>query len=159
MITESRQKRVLLIIITILFLANLATLAMFFLGKPMNKKQGADSRKERMHGYLKNELNYNDSQLNSYKEFAKQHKVSVDSLFANMRREKESRLKEMSAQNFSDSSIEQSATQIAENQKMIEIKMLNHLKDVRALGTEEQKRKFDTGFLPYMSRYKSKNKK
>lgn len=158
MITESKQRRVLLIIITILFLANVATLAMFFMAKPMKKKQGENSRKEKMHGYLKSELGYNEDQLNTYKEFSKLHKVSIDSIFTNMRREKENRLKEMSAQNFSDSSIAQAAARIAENQKKLEIKMLMHLRDVRALGNEEQKRKFDTGFLPYMNRNKSKNR-
>ena len=159
MITESRQKRVLLIIITILFLANVATLMMFFMAKPMKKRHGEDSRTERMNGYLKKELGYNEEQLSTYKEFSKKHKLSMDSIFTDMRREKETRLKGMSLQNFSDSSIGLAATRMAENQKLLEIKMLNHLKEIRALGNEEQKRKFDTGFLNYMNRNRYRNRK
>lgn len=158
MITESRQKRVLLLIITILFLANVATWIIFFLASPGKKKHGGDSRKEKMQGYLKKELGYNDAQISSYQSLSEKHKASVDSMYGNMKREKENRLKEMSSQNFSDSSIEAAARQIAENQKMLEVKMLKHLKEVRALGDDRQKLKFDTGFLHYMSRYKSKNK-
>jgi len=158
MITESRQKRVLLIIITILFLANIATVVMFFMGRPGKKKLGGDSRKERMHNYLKKELGYNDAQIDSYKSIAEEHKTSVDSVFENMRREKEGRLKVMASQEFSDSSIERAAVRMAESQKILEVKMLKHLKLIRALGDDRQKLKFDTGFLNYMNRNKSKNR-
>lgn len=158
MITESRQKRVLLIVITILFLANIATLVIFFVSGPIKKKHGGDSRKEKMQGYLKKELGFNDQQLNTYQSISDQHRQSVDTIYRNMRREKEIRFEEMSSQNFSDSSIEQSAARMAENQKMLEVKMLNYLREVRALGNVSQRVKFDTGFLRYMNRNKSRNK-
>jgi len=158
MITESRQKRVLLIIITILLLANIATLIMFFVARPGKKKEGATSRKEKMNAYLKNELSYSDAQLNAYRTISEQHKKGVDSIFDNMRVEKESRLKKMSSEDFSDSSIERAAAKMAEYQKVLEMKMLRHIKDVRSLGDEEQKLKFDTGFLHYMNRSKTWNK-
>ena len=158
MIIESRQKRVLLIIITILFLANIATLIIFFVGGPIKKKHGRDYRKEKMQGYLKKELGFNDQQLNTYQTISNQHRQSIDTIYRNMRREKEIRFEEMSSQNFSDSSIGQSAARIAENQKMLEVKMLKHLREVRALGNVSQRIKFDTGFLRYMNRNKSRNK-
>ncbi len=158
MITESRQKRVLLIIITILLLANVATLIMFFVAKPMKKKEGSDNRKEKMEGYLKKELGYSNVQINAYQQLSAKHKTSIDSMFTRLKQEKENRMKELSSLDFSDSSIQRAALRIAENQKMVEVKMLNHLKDIRALGDERQQLKFDTGFLHYMNRHKSKGK-
>jgi Spy/CpxP family protein refolding chaperone len=158
MITESRQKRVLLIIITILLLANVATLVMFFVADPIPRKSGGDARKEKMKGYLKKELGYNETQLKAYETINQQHKKDVDSVFNSMRREKESRLKEMSAADFSDSSIEKAAVRMAQKHQLLEVKMLKHLKDIRALGDASQRAKFDTGFLPYMNRSRSRNK-
>lgn len=157
---ESKQKRVLLIIIAILFLANTVTLVMLFMHKPAHKKDERNSRKNTMVvTYLKKDLGFNDAQLASFDSLHKKHMESVEEMFNEMRLEKEKRLKYLEEQGFSDSTIAIAGNTMAEKQKALEIKMLRHLREVRSIGTTAQQAKFDTTFIKFMNREKEKKKK
>ena len=155
---ESKQKKVLLIIIAILVIANTVTLFLFMQKSPQ-KKDRQNSRKNNTIFYLKNDLNYNDVQIASYDSLHKKHMESTESLFKEMRIEKEKNLKLLSQKGFSDSITEIAANTIAEKQKIVEIKMLRYLHDMRSIGTPAQQAKFDTTFFTFMNKEKSKSKR
>jgi Spy/CpxP family protein refolding chaperone len=123
-----------------------------------NKKDNL-SKKSRMEFYLKNKLEYNDIQLGKYDSLYTNHISAVDSLAKALRREKDERFRYLSAENYSDSAIANSSDRIVLKQKALENKMLQHLRNVRALGTPAQQAKFDTTFLEEMSRKKENNRK
>jgi Spy/CpxP family protein refolding chaperone len=143
----------LVIIIAILLLTNIATLAVFLVNKPADKP-GATTRKTRMTAYLKNDLGFSGEQLASYDTLYKEQMTGVDSLMDGIRQEKQNRFKFLVANSFSDSAINIAGTTMADKQKILEIKMLWHLRNVRAIGTPAQQNKFDTTFFRIMSRKK-----
>ena len=159
MINESKQKRALLIIITILVLANVTTLAILFTHKPSHKRESTDSHRASIVNYLKKDLGFNDVQIAAYDSLHKKHMDSVQSIFNDIRLEKEKRFKYLAAQNFSDSAITVAANTMNEKQNALEVKMLRHLRELRSIGTPAQQSKFDTTFLSFMAHEWDKSKR
>lgn len=157
--TDSKQKRVLIMIIAILLVANIITLFVHFMDKPGNKKEKNHSRKNYMEQYLKNEIGFTGKQMIIYDSLHNKHRKDIESAFKAMRSEKAMNFKFLSANGFQDSLIEKSGNSMALGQKEIEIAMLRHVRDVRNIATADQKIKFDTSFYKLMNREKSGQKK
>ncbi|MDB5202090.1 MAG: hypothetical protein JWQ27_1499 [Ferruginibacter sp.] len=154
MINQSKNKT-LLFIIGILLLTNIVLVWMMLSGKPQDKRP---ERKSPMSAYLKSEVGFSPAQLVAVDSIKSRHRRDVKLLFDNMRNDKEQAFKALGKNGFSDSAINSAATYSASQQQALEIKMLSHLRDIRNVGTPEQKAKFDTGFYKVMIRGKNDNK-
>ena len=157
---EPRNKKTLLVLIAVLLLANIAGLAYFFMNKSVHKKNDwAMQRKNAMKSYLKNDLGFSSVQLQQYDSFNGQHHRLVEPMFEQLKTEKENRLRFLAENKYADSSIYLAVSRSAERQKMLDIQMLLHLKDIRSLCTDAQKQMFDTSIYRMMSRRGGDRKK
>lgn len=159
MITRPQRSKFLLLIIAVLLLANIGGLYFFFKNKAYNNnvKPPAD-RKEIMAKYLKEELKFNDAQMKSFDSLSEKHKQLTEPLFEGLRQEKEKRLRFLADNNYSDSALLQAVNRSAERQKQLDLTMLEHIRNVRALCTATQQQSFDTGFYKMMKRSRSDKK-
>ena len=80
-------------------------------------------------------------------------------MFESHRASKDKQFKELAAGNFSDSVINRVADQSAGSQKIMELQMFNHLKNIRMLCTPEQLPKFDSLFVKILNRRGGEGKK
>lgn len=142
-----------LLIIIVLLLANIGGLFFFF----KNKSSGNDQRppmdrKEMIGKYLKDELKFDAAQLAQYDSISEKHKIESEPLFEDLRGEKEKRLRFLADNDYSDSALVQTVNRSAERQKKLDLKMLEHIRNIRALCTPAQKQSFDTGFYKMLKR-------
>jgi hypothetical protein len=150
-------------IIAVLLLANIGVLAYFMTNKPLSKRSNpAMQRKNAMAVYLKNDVGFDTLQLKLYDSLNSKHRKALEPLFDQLKTEKEKRLHFLAENDYSDSAIIQAVNRSAERQKMLDLEMLQHLKNIRALCTNNQKQKFDTSIYKIMTRRggdKNKTKK
>ncbi len=153
MITRPDRSKFLLLIIAVLLLANIGGLYFFFKNKPGSEapKPPMD-RKEVMAKYLKEELKFNDAQMKSFDSLSQIHKLATEPLFEGLKQEKEKRLRFLADNNYSDSALQQAVNRSAERQKQLDLTMLGHIRNIRALCTPAQQQSFDTGFYKMMKR-------
>ena len=146
---ENPSNKIFIIVIALLLIANIGTLTLLLTA---DKKPIYDDHKNSMRNYLKSEVGFTDAQLSAFDTVKSNHRAEVKPMFDEMRATKQSNLKNIGAQNFSDSSIINAAEYAASQQKNLEMKMLSNLKVVRNLCTPQQRAIFDTGFYKMMSR-------
>ena len=145
---ENPSNKIFIIVIALLLIANIVTLTLL-LG---NKKNDYDDRRNSMRNYLKNEIGFAAAQLTFFDSVKARQRVEVKPMFDEMRTGKQLNLKSIGVENFSDSSIANATEYAATQQKMLEMTMLNHLKEIRNLCDPQQRTIFDTGFYKVMSR-------
>ncbi len=154
------RSKPLLVIIAILLLANIGGLAYFLASKPAHKKNNAPAQwKTAIANYLKNDVGFDTVQLQQYERLKIVHRKALDSLSDQIKAEKENRLRFLAENDYTDSAIMQVVNSSAEKQKMLDLQMLRHLKDLRSLCTDEQKGKFDTSIYKIMARRGGDKKK
>ena len=141
MSTNSKNK-VLLIAVVILLLTNIAMLVFFLKESP--KKGGHGGREAMMTEFLQKEIGFTPQQIQQYDTLSKQHREKMKAMFEEAGKNKENQLKQLAAAGFSDSSINSIAGQSAEKQKVLEISMFEHLRELRRICTPEQQPKFDS---------------
>ena len=146
--TENRSNKIFIIVIALLLIANIVTLTLL-LG---NKKYDHDDRRNSMRNYLKNDIGFSAAQLNFFDSVKTRQRAEVKPMFDEMRTGKQLNLKSIGVENFSDSSIANASEYAATQQKMLEMTMLNHLKEIRNLCDPQQRTIFDTGFYKVMGR-------
>jgi Tfp pilus assembly protein PilO len=160
MINKTNRSKTLVLIIAILLLANIGVLAYFFANKPTPRKNNPSPQwKNALANYLKADIGFDTVQLKQYESLKVTHRKSLDTLFEQLKTEKENRLNFLAENKYSDSSIIQAVNSTSEKQKMLDLQMLRHLRDVRSLCTEEQKGRFDTSIYKIMARRGSDKKK
>jgi hypothetical protein len=152
------SNKTLVIIIAILLIANIATVGLMLFGKG-EAKAPVDDRKTAMRNYLKDSLKFSDAQLVQFDTIKSRHREQVKAIFDSIRADKTSILKKLGSDGFPDSSLAGAAQAAAGQQKLVELQMLKHLKDVRMLCTPEQLKSFDTGFYKIMNRPPPDDKK
>lgn len=159
MITRPNRSKFLLLIIAVLLLANIGGLYFFFKNKAYKDegKPPAD-RKEIMAKYLKEELRFDAGQMTAFDSLSAQNKLITEPLFDDLRLEKEKRLRFLADNNYSDSALLQAVNRSAERQKTLDLKMLEHIRNIRALCNDVQKASFDTGFYKMMKRSRGDKK-
>ena len=158
MSTQPRSK-ILLIAIGILLVANLVLLCFFIANKPAEKRGIHGDRKAMMTAFLKNDIGFNQQQLQQYDTLSQVHHTKIKALFDEARNDKEKQFKQMTSDDFSDSAISNTATLFADKQKQIQTVMFKHFKDVRNLCTPQQQPKFDLLFYTMMNKRNDERKK
>ena len=157
---QPRNNKTMLVLIAILLLANIGGLAYFFINEQGHKKTDmAMQRKNAMAAYLKNDLGFNTAQLMQYDSMSSKHNRLIEPLIEQLKAEKEKRLRFLAENQYADSSIYQAVSRSAEKQKMLDIQMLIHLKNIRTLCTDAQKKQFDTSIYKIMNRRGGDRKK
>ena len=143
MASVSRNK-IYLLLIGILLLSNLALVAFFVFNRPGKK----EVKRERPGGYmkeaLKNEVGFNDQQLARFEDMAAKHKEQMRPLFEDISKTKESFYKLLTQPGTPDSTLNISAREIGERQRLLDLKIFTHFQNIRELCTPEQQTKFDT---------------
>lgn len=160
MSTQTKSKLYLLVI-GILLITNIAML-LFFLNKKEDSKKGnrgSNDRSAMMKEFLKNDIGFTAQQIQLYDTLSKQNKEKMKADFDAMKAAKEQQFKQLGSKGFTDSAINVIAGQAADNQKLIEAKMMNYFATVRKLCTAEQLPKFDSLFYKMWSKKKPTNEK
>lgn len=160
MINRPSSSKPLIVIIAILLLTNIGGLAYYIANKPRPKKSNTSQQwKNAMANYLKTDIGFDTVQLRQYENLKVEHRKTLDTLFDQLRTEKENRLVFLADRDYADSAITQAVNSSAEKQKMLDMHMLTHLKDVRALCNREQQSRFDTSIYKVMARGGREKKK
>jgi hypothetical protein len=146
MINTANKNKILLTIIGILLIANIALVSFFMLKKDGGRHEKRTDRKTMIANFLKNEIGFSETQLHQYDTLSNNHRENIKGMFDSLRSLKDKQFKQLVAGNFSDSVINSVAEQSAVSQKMMELQMFNHLKNVRLLCKPEQLPKFDSLF-------------
>lgn len=152
MMEKQNRSKVFLVIIGILLIANIAMLSFFLMKKDNGRNEKRPDRKAMIADFLKKEIGFNQAQLQQYDTLSDRHRDNVRKMYDNHRSSKDNQFKQLAASNFSDSIINNMADQSAASQKIMELQMFNHLKNIRALCTPEQLPKFDSLFVKILNR-------
>lgn len=151
MIKKENRSKVYLLIIVILLITNI-TLLSFLL---MNKNKPHSKRPDRVtmiSGFLKNEIGFDSAQVAQYISLSNSHKENMKKLFDSLRSSKDKQFTRLAAGNFSDSTMDAVASQSATNQKMVEMLMFNHLKNIRNICKPNQLAAFDSLFARILNK-------
>ena len=144
--------KILIAAVVILLITNIALLSLFLLNRPEGRKT---ERKSALSNYLKNDIGFTNAQMVELDTIKNQHRREVKQMFDVMKNLKEENFRHIGQEGFSDSAIGVAATFSANQQKQLELLMLNHLKTIRNICTPQQRAKFDTGFYRVMQRPRS----
>jgi Spy/CpxP family protein refolding chaperone len=104
-------------------------------------------------------VGFDTVQLEQYERLKTVHRKALDTLSEQLKAEKENRLHFLADNDYADSAIIQAVNSSAEKQKMLDLQMLRHLKDIRSLCTPVQKARFDTSIYKVMVRRGGDKKK
>ena len=152
MINKQNRSKVFLLIIGILLIANIVMLSFFIMKKDSGKPEKRPDRKAMIADFLKKEIGFNETQLKQYDTLSDKHREGIKKMFDSLRSSKDNQFKQLTAGNFSDSVMNITADQSAASQKIMELQMFSHLKNVRMLCTPEQLPKFDSLFVKVLNR-------
>ena len=152
MINKQNRSKVFLLIIGILLIANIVMLSFFIMKKDSGKPEKRPDRKAMIADFLKKEIGFNETQLKQYDTLSDKHREGIKKMFDSLRSSKDNQFKLLTAGNFSDSVMNSIADQSAASQKIMELQMFSHLKNVRMLCTPEQLPKFDSLFVKVLNR-------
>lgn len=158
MINTQNQKKVFIVIIAILLVANVAMLAFFLQKKEPEKPQRPD-RKTVIANFLKNDLGFNQQQLIHFDTLSKMAHQKIGALYDSSKNKKNEQFKKLAAESFTDSAISFAANEAAASQKIIELQMLYHIKSIRQLCTPGQLPKFDSLFYKVFNKRGGDKKK
>lgn len=159
MIQRSSKNKPLLFIILILLLANLAGIGYnyFMMKKDAPRHQTMD-RKEVVGRYLKDQLKFTNEQMAQYEKLSAANKAETEPLFEILKEEKEKRMNFLREKNYSDSALDEAVNRSIQKQALLDRKMLEHIRNIRALCNDSQKQSFDTGFYKMMRHSRGENK-
>lgn len=152
MINTQNKSKVLVAIIVMLMLANIVLVSFFLLKKDTGRRDKHEDRKAMIAGFLKNEIGFSTAQLQRYDTLSNNHRDNIRKMFDSLRSSKDKQFKQLAAGNFSDSVMNTVAEQSAISQKLMELQMFNHLKNIRALCTADQLPKFDSLFVKVLNK-------
>ena len=152
MINKQNRSKVLLSIIAILLVANIALVSFFLMKKDNRRQDKRMDRKTMIADFLKKEIGFDAVQLQQYDTLSSGHRENMKKMFDSLKSSKDKQFAALTAGNFSDSVMNSVADQSAASQKMMELHMFNHLKNVRLLCKPEQLGKFDSLFVKILNR-------
>ena len=124
-------------LIALLVVANITTLAFFWIGHFKNQKE--NSPKE----FLSKNLNFSKSQKNAYFILAKEHNESAKIIRDQIKNDKESLFQLLKSDTINDSVRNDKALKVSMSIQSLDILTFEHFRKVRALCTEDQKPQFD----------------
>jgi Spy/CpxP family protein refolding chaperone len=152
MINTQNKSKIFLTIIGILLVANIVLVSFFLLKKDGGRHEKRPDRKTMIANFLKNEIGFSAAQLQQYDTLSTRHTENMKNMFDSLRSTKDKQFKVLTAADFSDSMMNSIADQSAATQKIMELQMFSHLKNVRLLCTPEQQPKFDSLFVKVLNR-------
>ena len=159
MINKQNRSKVFLAIIAILLVANIGMVSFFLLKKDPPKREKRQEWKTVISAFLKNEIGFDTLQLKQYDSLSDRHKGNMRKMMDSLRITKDKQFKELAAADFSDSVMNTVAERSAANQKIMELRMFNHLRKIRLLCKPDQQPKFDSLFGKVLIRRNGENKK
>ncbi len=142
----------LVIIIIILILSNIALGAAWWYSEKNNENPHRMDKPSPMGAYLKKEIGFSTAQLAQFDSLRAKKRINDKEIYGSIRESKQQLFKSLGRNSFSDSAINTTIEFAAEKQKIFEAGMIESLKEIRALCTEEQRAKFDTGFYKAFNR-------
>lgn len=131
-------------IIIFLLVSNIAML-IFFLVLGNGTKKERPPHKDMIAAFLKNEVKFDQSQLDQYEKLHKDHMGKMKPFFESIHNSKDSFYNFLFV-NEPDTDINKAAAVIGEKQMSLDLQMFKHLKNVRNLCTPDQLPKFDSLF-------------
>jgi protein CpxP len=160
MSTQTKSKLYLLII-GILLVTNIGMLFFFLKGRghDRGKQPPRTDRRMMMMNFLQKEVGFDSLQIQQYdslsNRFKEKNKADMDTLKAN----KEEQMKALGSKGFSEQAIDSVVNRSAENQKLLELHLLNHFASIRKLCNTDQLVKFDSSFYKIWSKKKKPEEK
>ena len=148
--SNTSRNRNLVFIIAALLLTNIAVLVYFlWIKQPEGRKDGPQKPKEGFFTLaLKDSVGFNEQQIAQYKEIKDRQKKTMEVMFDNMRRAKDSLFRLIGDTQANDSVIRKAAEAVGERQRLLDLQSFNHFREIRALCTSpDQRQKYDTAVL------------
>jgi len=142
------KSKLYILIIGILLITNIVML-FFFLNKDAGRSGRHNANPDRramMRDFLQNQVGFSTEQIQQYDTLSKQFKAKTQNTPDSLRGNKEEQFKVLGTKGFSESAIDSIVNKSAENQKIMELQMMNHFVSIRKLCTAEQQPKFDSLF-------------
>jgi len=152
MINTQNKNKIFVAIIVMLMIANIVLVSFFLMKKDTGKRYKHEDRKAMIANFLKSEIGFNTAQLQRYDTLSNNHRDNIKKMFDSLRSSKDKQFKQLAADNFTDSVMNSVADQSAVSQKLMELKMFNHLKNIRSLCTPDQLPKFDSLFVKVLNK-------
>jgi hypothetical protein len=159
MINKQNRSKVFLTIIGILLVANIALVSFFLMRKDGSKREKRPEWKTVISAFLKTEIGFDTVQINQYHLLSDRHRENMKKMMDSLRTTKDKQFKELAAANFSDSVMNTVADRSAATQKAMELRMFNHLRNIRLLCNPEQLPKFDSLFGKVLNRKNGESRK
>lgn len=144
------QNKALAYTIILLLVLNLALLAyyVFFSNHGGEKRSG----KKPMAEFVDKQLGFTEQQQKAFEEMKTQSKTKMIQLFEDNAKAKDSLYQLVIVENLDDSLLFDRSLAIAEKQRAIDLELFRQYKTIYAMCTPEQKRKFDSSFLPMVKK-------
>ena len=141
-----RNHKLLLLIISVLLIANIGLLYFFVFNKPSHDKQPMDPAEMRKRSVekVKNEVGLNDEQAAQYDSLRSNQFKNMKPLFEDLTKTKEDFFSLIYQQGVSDSVINSYASRIGEKQMQLDISTFHYFQSIKDLCNEEQKPKMDS---------------
>lgn len=146
-------------IIIFLLITNLAMLFFFLRINGHEQKSLPTHDPNGISNLLKNDVGFNDQQLEKYQSIRKEHLEKMGPLFDKLKKSKENLYNLLYTPEVADSVINNAANQIAESQKNLDMEMFNHFKMYRLICDSGQLQKFDTTVKKIITRLISRTGK
>ena len=140
-----KNHRLLLLIISVLLIANIGLLYFFVLNKPGHpRKMEPEEMKKMAMEKVKKEVGLNDDQAIAYDSLRSQQFRNMKPLFQDLTKSKEDFFALIYQQGVSDSVVNSYATKIGEKQMALDISTFHYFQSIKDLCNEEQKPKMDS---------------
>ena len=138
------KNKSLVTIIIFLLITNIAMLVFFLMldKAPQRNSRGRDQNG--MSTMLQKEVGFNNNQLDVYQLLRKGQSDSVHTLFDDLRKSKMDFYSLIYSNQVPDSMVNAAADMIAEKQKVLDLYMFKHFKQVRNICAPDQLEKFDS---------------
>jgi len=153
-----KNNRVLLLITSVLLIANFGLLYYFVFNKPSHPdKISSDEMHRRSIEKVKKEVGLNNEQAILYDSLRTQQFRNMKPLFNDLTKSKEDFFSLIYQQSLSDSVLNSYASKIGEKQMALDISTFHYFQSIKALCTDEQKPKMDSFITQVVKRIISNN--
>ena len=140
-----RNHKLLLLVISVLLVANIGLLYFFVFKKPEHPpKMTQDEMRKKAIEKVQDEVGLNNEQAVIYDSLRMQQFRNMKPLFKDITRSKEEFFSLIYQQGVNDSVLNSYASKIGEKQMELDISTFHYFQSIKALCTEEQKPKMDT---------------
>src|SRR6185436_18497322 len=140
-----RNNRILLVITSVLLVANIGLLYYFVFNKPAHPPKPSEKEMHDMAMQkVKNEVGLNDEQVVAYDSLRSQQFRNMKPFFKQLTKSKEDFFSLIYQEGVSDSVLNSYASKIGQKQMELDISTFHYFQSIKALCNEEQKPKMDS---------------